>query len=116
MITLKEALTLSKEEIVQLRVDLKKKIEEKKEIGAYVEQLQDAPISEYGEGVPIAIKDNIQVDGWSVTSGSNILQGYVAPYNATVVDHMLSHGLAPFGRTNMCCCCCGRPCYRCFRK
>ena len=101
MITLKEALTLSKEEIVQLRVDLKKKIEEKKEIGAYVEQLRDTPLSEYGEGIPIALKDNIQVDGWSVTSGSNILQGYVAPYNATVVDHMLSHGLAPFGRANM---------------
>jgi len=101
LITLKEALTLSKEEIAQLRVDLKKKIEETKEIGAYVEQLQDTAISEYGEGIPIAIKDNIQVNGWSVTSGSNILQGYVAPYNATVVDNMLSHGLAPFGRANM---------------
>ncbi len=101
MITLKEALTLSKDEIIQLRADLKKKIEEKKEIGAYIEQLQGIAISEYGEGIPIAIKDNIQVTGWNVTSGSNILQGYVAPYNATVIDNMLSYGLAPFGRTNM---------------
>jgi aspartyl-tRNA(Asn)/glutamyl-tRNA(Gln) amidotransferase subunit A len=101
MVTLKEALSLNKDEIIQLRVDLKKKIEEKKEIGAYVEQLQNCEISEFGEGIPIAVKDNIQVDGWSVTSGSNILQGYVAPYNATVIDNMLSNGLAPFGRANM---------------
>lgn len=101
MITLKEALQLPKEEIIALREDLKKAIEEKKELGAYVEQLQGIQISEYGEGIPIAIKDNIQVIGWNVTSASNILQGYVAPYNATVIDKMLSHGLAPFGRTNM---------------
>jgi len=101
MITLKEALKLNKEEIVELREQLKKKIEEKKEIGAYVEQLQGTKIAEFGEGIPIAIKDNIQVDGWSVTSGSNILQGYVAPYNATVIENMLKHGLAPFGRANM---------------
>lgn len=101
LITLKEALQLPKEEIIALREDLKKAIEEKKELGAYVEQLQGIQISEYGEGIPIAIKDNIQVMGWNVTSASNILQGYVAPYNATVIDKMLSHGLAPFGRTNM---------------
>ena len=101
MITLKEALALNKDEIVKLRYDLKNKIKEKKEIGAYVEQLQDVEISEYGEGIPIAVKDNIQVSGWSVTSGSNILQGYIAPYNATVIDNMLLNGLAPFGRVNM---------------
>ena len=101
MITLKEALKLDKDEVVQLRADLKKKIEEKKDIGAYIEQLQDCEIAEFGEGIPIAIKDNIQVTGWNVTSGSNILQGYVAPYNATVIDNMLSNGLAPFGRANM---------------
>ncbi|MBN1840568.1 MAG: Asp-tRNA(Asn)/Glu-tRNA(Gln) amidotransferase subunit GatA [Campylobacterales bacterium] len=101
MITLKEALKLPKEEIEAFRSDLKKEIEAKKSLGAYVEQLTCKPISEYGSGIPIAIKDNIQVNGWEVTSGSNILQGYVAPYNATVIDNMLRHSLAPFGRTNM---------------
>jgi aspartyl-tRNA(Asn)/glutamyl-tRNA(Gln) amidotransferase subunit A len=101
LITLKEALTLPQEEIVELRSDLKRLIEEKKNLGAYVEQLIDAPISEYGSGIPIAVKDNIQVSGWNVTSASKILQGYVAPYNATVIDNMLKNGLAPFGRTNM---------------
>ncbi len=101
MITLKEALKLSPEEIVNLRQDLAKKIKDSSQIGAYVEQLTDSQISEYGTGVPIAIKDNIQVDGWSITCASNILQGYIAPYNATVIDKMLSANLAPFGKTNM---------------
>ncbi|MDD3343228.1 MAG: Asp-tRNA(Asn)/Glu-tRNA(Gln) amidotransferase subunit GatA [Sulfurospirillaceae bacterium] len=101
MISLKEALTLPKEAIIELRNDLKQKIEATKSLGAYVEQLTSKAISEFGEGIPIAIKDNIQVTGWEVTSGSNILQGYVAPYNATVIDNMLKAGLAPFGRTNM---------------
>ncbi|WP_295147923.1 Asp-tRNA(Asn)/Glu-tRNA(Gln) amidotransferase subunit GatA [uncultured Campylobacter sp.] len=72
-----------------------------KTLGAYVEQLTDEPLNKLGNGVPIAIKDNIQVSGWAVTSASKILQGYVAPYNATVVEKLLAAGLAPFGRTNM---------------
>lgn len=101
VITLKEALKLPKEEIEAFRSDLKKEIEAKKALGAYVEQLTGKSVSEYGSGIPIAVKDNIQVNGWEVTSASNILQGYVAPYNATVIDNMLRHGLSPFGRTNM---------------
>ncbi len=101
MITLKEALKLSPEEIVSLKHDLAKKIKENSDIGAYVEQLTDTDINEYGTGIPIAIKDNIQVDGWNVTCSSKILQGYVSPYNATVIDKMLENNLAPFGRTNM---------------
>ena len=101
MITLKEALKLSQNEIVELKKDLKQKIQEKKEIGAYVEQLTDSEIAELGDGVPIAIKDNIQVKGWDITCSSKILQGYKAPYNATVIDKMLSNGLSAFGRCNM---------------
>ena len=101
MITLKEALSLPENEIAALKEDLRKKIAEKKDLGAYVEQLTDTDLAEFGEGIPIAIKDNIQVKGWNVTAASNILQGYVAPYNATVIDKMLDAGLAPFGRTNM---------------
>ncbi len=36
-----------------------------------------------------------------MTSGSKILQGYVAPYSATVVEKLAAAGLSPFGRTNM---------------
>ncbi len=95
MITLKEALKLSKEEISALKEELSAKIAANPELNAYIDLLN------VGEGIPIAIKDNIQVTGWSVTSGSNILKGYIAPYNATVIDKMLDAGLSPFGRTNM---------------
>ena len=54
-----------------------------------------------GEGVPILIKDNIQVKGWSVTSGSKILQGYIAPYEATAITNLKSKGMMAFGRANM---------------
>ena len=101
MITLKQALKLSAGEISELRNELEKKIFADKELGAYVEQLANLPLDKLGAGVPIAIKDNIQVKGWSVTCASKILQGYVAPYNATVVEKLLASGLAPFGRTNM---------------
>ena len=95
MITLKEALQLSKEELENFKKDLKSKIENNPELNAYID------VKNVGEGVPIALKDNIQVKDWSVTSGSNILQGYIAPYNATVVEKLLKAGLSPFGRTNM---------------
>ena len=101
MVTLKEALKFSAEEIKNLRAELEAKIIKEKELGAYVEQLANLEIAKLGEGVPIAIKDNIQVKGWNVTSASKILQGYVAPYNATVIEKLLGKNLAPFGRTNM---------------
>ena len=101
MISLKEALKLSPSDISALRSELKANIKAKSELGAYIEQLTNTEISEQYPGVPIAIKDNIQVKDWAITSCSKILQGYIAPYNATVIDKLLSAGLAPFGRTNM---------------
>ncbi len=95
MITLKEALTLSPDEIKAFREELKKEIEAKKELNAYV------GLEESGEGIPLLIKDNIQVKEWSVTGASKILQGYISPYDATVITNLRSHGLAPFGRANM---------------
>jgi aspartyl-tRNA(Asn)/glutamyl-tRNA(Gln) amidotransferase subunit A len=85
---------LPKEELAEFRKDLKKDIE-KSNLNAYI------GFEEKGAGVPILIKDNIQVKDWSVTSGSAILQKYVAPYNATVIEKMEAQGFSPFGRANM---------------
>ena len=95
MITLKEALKLDKDALNKFKKDLKIKIKENSELNAYID------VNEKGDGIPIAIKDNIQVKDWTVTSGSNILQGYISPYNATVIEKMAEAGLSPFGRTNM---------------
>ena len=101
MISLKEALKLDNNGIVELRKELKEKIKANSHLGAYIEQLTNAELSDEYSGIPIAIKDNIQVKNWSIASCSKILQGYIAPYNATVIEKMLGRGLAPFGRTNM---------------
>jgi aspartyl-tRNA(Asn)/glutamyl-tRNA(Gln) amidotransferase subunit A len=52
-------------------------------------------------GVPIAIKDVINVQGEPCTCASKILRGYRAPYDATVIRKLKAAGAIPFGRTNM---------------
>jgi len=52
-------------------------------------------------GVPVAIKDNLCVAGWPLTCGSRILEGFVAPVSATVVERLLAAGAVPVGRTNL---------------
>lgn len=99
--TLKEALKLSANELCELKKELNRKAKEQKALGAYVEQFLNTDLSEAGQGVPIAIKDNISVKDWQLTCGSQILQGYVAPYDATAIINLKSNGFAPFGRANM---------------
>jgi aspartyl-tRNA(Asn)/glutamyl-tRNA(Gln) amidotransferase subunit A len=100
LITLKEALTLASDDIEKLRNDLNQKIKENN-TGAYVEQLTSTDISQSGAGIPIAIKNNINVKNWEITCSSNILKGYISPYNATVINNLEKAGLSPFGKTNM---------------
>ena len=52
-------------------------------------------------GVPIAIKDLINVEGQPCTCASKILKGYVSPYDATVVRRLKANGFIPCGRVNM---------------
>ena len=51
-------------------------------------------------GVPFANKDNISSKGHRLTCSSKILQGYVAPYNATVIARLVDAGAIPLGRCN----------------
>ena len=100
--TLKEALTLSQEELSKLKDDLSAKINANKNIGAYIEQFTNEDINyANNSGVPIAVKANINVLDQETTSCSNILKGYISPYNATVIDKLHSNNLSAFGRTNM---------------
>jgi aspartyl-tRNA(Asn)/glutamyl-tRNA(Gln) amidotransferase subunit A len=52
-------------------------------------------------GVPIAIKDNLCMAGTRTTCSSKILEDYVPPYNATVVERILAAGAVPIGKTNL---------------
>ena len=52
-------------------------------------------------GVPVAIKDVLVTTDMPSTSGSKILEGYMSPYDATVVARSRAAGLVPLGKTNM---------------
>jgi aspartyl-tRNA(Asn)/glutamyl-tRNA(Gln) amidotransferase subunit A len=52
-------------------------------------------------GVPIAIKDVLCTIDMPSTAGSKILEGWVPPYDATVVRRLREAGLVPLGKTNM---------------
>lgn len=52
-------------------------------------------------GIPMAIKDNLMVDGLRCTSGSKILENYFAPYDATVIRKIKEQGAVILGKTNM---------------
>ncbi|HRN18325.1 MAG TPA: amidase, partial [Trueperaceae bacterium] len=52
-------------------------------------------------GVPVAVKDNIATAGVPNTAASEILQGYVPPFDATVVARLKAAGAIVIGKTNL---------------
>lgn len=96
MITLKEALHLSQGELLDIKEEIRKKVKESN-INAYVGSIE----SSLDSGIPILIKDNINVKNWEITCASGILKGYVAPYNASVIERLHQNNMCAFGRANM---------------
>ena len=114
---LHELLTNKKISALELTKDLFARIEEKdSEIGAYLEltktQAEDAAkkvdekisrgeeISAL-EGIPCAIKDNICTKGVKTTCASKILENFVPPYNATVMQKLNAQNIIMIGKLNM---------------
>ena len=64
---------------------------------AIIEGSDDGPLADR----TIAIKDNMSTDGVRTTCGSAMLDDYVPPYNATVVDRVLDAGATIVGKANM---------------
>jgi len=52
-------------------------------------------------GIPLAIKDNILIYGRHASSGSKILENYIASYDSTVTSKLKEQGAVFLGRTNM---------------
>lgn len=51
-------------------------------------------------GVPVAVKDIICTAGVQTTAGSKILEGFIPPYNAFVVEQLIAAGAVILGKTN----------------
>lgn len=80
------------------------------EVGAYLSWDVEAALKEAEQadvtlplgGIPIGIKDNINVKGQPCSCGSKILAGhYTAPYDAGCIESLRRAGALPFGRLNM---------------
>ncbi len=68
---------------------------------AQARRVDDGEISGPLAGVPLALKDVIVTKGVPTTAGSRILQGWVPPYDATIVERMRAAGIVVLGKTNM---------------
>ena len=81
-------ITLTKEDALKSAKKTDEKISRGEKLGAI-------------EGVPVAIKDNIVTKGIKTTCASKILENFIPPYNATVVDKIKNEGGIIIGKTNM---------------
>lgn len=72
-----------------------------RDLDAALKLAETADVSLPLGGVPIAIKDVINVTGEPCTAASKILQGYRSNYDATVIKKLRAAGAIPFGRCNL---------------
>ncbi len=78
-------------------------------VGAYLSRDFDSAIAAAEKaditlplgGVPIGIKDAINVLGEPCSCASRMLEGFRSPYDATVISRLRAAGAIPFGRMNM---------------
>jgi len=81
-----------------LSLNKKRALSQAKEVDELISRGEDIPLL---AGVPFAVKDNMLVEGLKCTAGSKILENYLAPYNATVIERLLDQKAIILGKTNL---------------
>ena len=79
-----------------LTISDEKALEQAAEADRRLAEGQEAPLL----GIPVAVKDMISTKGIPTTAGSKILEGFLPPYNAYVVDRLEAAGAVLLGKTN----------------
>lgn len=103
-ISVKELVTGFVKKISSLNKDLNIYLEVYSDVLAQANNVQkifDNKKASILTGIPMALKDNILIKGRTSTSSSKILQGFVSPYDSTVVSKLKKEGVVFLGRTNM---------------
>lgn len=72
-------------------------IEQAKAAQAKIDKGEATPLC----GIPLAIKDNICTEGVKTTCASKMLENFIPPYNATVMEKLNSQGIVMLGKTSM---------------
>ncbi len=75
----------------------KEALEQAKEADKMMTDGNDLPLL----GVPLSIKDNFSTIGVKTTASSKVLDDYIPPYDATVVEKLKNAGMVMVGKTNL---------------
>ncbi|MFC1510650.1 Asp-tRNA(Asn)/Glu-tRNA(Gln) amidotransferase subunit GatA [Candidatus Omnitrophota bacterium] len=99
-----KAQQLSVNDVYQACVDQINKTDT--QVNAFVRQIENAPdtlttAASQATPIPIAIKDNMCIEGIETTCASRILKGFIPPYSATVVEKLKASGAILLGHANM---------------
>jgi aspartyl-tRNA(Asn)/glutamyl-tRNA(Gln) amidotransferase subunit A len=79
-----------------LHVDRELTLQQARAADARLAQNDSTPLT----GVPIAHKDIFVTRGWRATAGSKMLENYISPFDATVVEHFNNAGMVTLGKLN----------------
>ena len=87
---------ISAVELTKASLERIKAIDEK--LGAFNSLTEDLPLL---AGVPLALKDNMNLIGSKTTASSKILENFVSPYNATATQKLLNNLIPIVGKANL---------------